>query len=261
MSFTPCIVVPVYNHAEAVRSLVEKLEPLGLPAILVNDGCAPVEADSLRRLAESHDWVQLLEHSQNQGKGAAVMSGLREAFARGFSHALQIDADGQHDTSDIPRFLAVVRKRPEVIVTGRPVYDASVPRGRLIARYLTHAWVWIETLSFTIRDSMCGFRVYPLEPVIDLLERARIGRRMDFDSEILVRLSWMGLSVVSLPTRVIYPAGGQSHFRLVHDNALITRMHVRLFFGMLWRLPQLLGRRLGGFPKPLGLRRGRLDEC
>ena len=261
MSFNACIVVPVYNHAEAARSLVEKLEPFGLPAILVNDGCLPIEADILRGFAESHDWVQLLEHAQNQGKGAAVMSGLREAFARGFSHALQIDADGQHDTDHIPDFLAVAREDPEVIVTGRPVYDSNVPRGRLIARYLTHVCVWIETLSFTIRDSMCGFRVYPLKPVIDLLERTRIGRRMDFDPEILVRLSWMGLPVVSLPTRVTYPAGNQSHFRLVHDNALITRMHVRLFFGMLWRFPLLLGRGIGGFTKPAGSRRSRLDEC
>jgi hypothetical protein len=188
------------------------------------------------------------------------MSGLREAFASGYSHALQIDADGQHDTGDIPRFLALARERPEAVVTGRPVYDASVPRGRLIARNLTHVWVWIETLSFDIRDSMCGFRVYPLRPVVEVLNRSRPGRRMDFDPEILVRLFWAGTPVLTIPTRVIYPLGGQSHFRMVHDNVLITAMHVRLVFGMLWRLPRLLGRKLARVARVLGWGKGKPDE-
>ena len=129
------------------------------------------------------------------------------------------------------------------MITGRPKFDASVPKGRLIARHITHVWVWIETLSFSIQDSMCGFRVYPLEPVVALAARVRLGRRMDFDPEILVRLHWEGLSILSLTTRVIYPAGGQSHFRLWHDNVLISWMHTRLVFGMLWRVARF---RFGG---------------
>ena len=210
----------------------------------MNDGSAAAPTQSLRQLAAAHDWVSVVEHGENQGKGAAVQSGLRAALERGFSHALQIDADGQHDSADIPKFLTWAKESPGAVITGQPVYDASVPRGRLVARYLTHVWVWIETLSFSIRDSMCGFRVYPLAPVVALLDRSRPGRRMDFDPEILVRLSWAGMPIVSMPTRVIYPEGGQSHFRLLQDNVLITLMHVRLVFGMLWRLPRLIGRKL-----------------
>ena len=261
MTFNPCIVVPVYDHADGARTLIGRLVPLGIPVICVNDGSAAAHTQALRQLAATYDWVRVVEHDENQGKGAAVQSGLRAAHESGFSHALQIDADGQHDSGDIPKFLAQAKEDPGAVITGQPVYDASVPRGRLMARYLTHVWVWIETLSFSIRDSMCGFRVYPLAPVIAILDRSRPGRRMDFDPEILVRLSWTGTPIISIPTRVIYPEGGQSHFRLFQDNVLITLMHVRLVFGMLWRLPWLIGRKLMPQGRPRGRRKGRLDEC
>ena len=156
---------------------------------------------------------------------------------------LQIDADGQHDPADIPRFLARARAHPDDVVCGVPRYDASVPKGRLYGRYLTHVWVWINTLSFAIRDSMCGFRVYPLPPVLRLMDEETIGLRMDFDVEVLVRLFWRGIVVHNLPTRVTYPLDGVSHFDVWRDNVRISRMHARLFFGMLRRLPRLLVRR------------------
>ena len=118
-----------------------------------------------------------------------------------------------------------------------------MPKGRLYARYLTHFWVWINSLSLQIRDSMCGFRIYPLPPVLALMDSARIGKRMDFDSDILVRLSWRNQPMRWLPTKVHYPADGLSHFRLFHDNLLISSMHTRLFFGMLMRAPLILWRR------------------
>ncbi len=249
MSFRPCIIVPVYNHGAEAGSLAERLAPLKLPTLIVDDGSDAASAAALAALMRRHDWIQVLRHQENAGKGAAVMTGLRRAGALGFSHALQIDADGQHDTGDIPRFLATAEAYPRALVAGCPLFDASQPKGRHAARYLTQVWVWIETLSFTIRDSMCGFRVYPLAPVGELLQRARLGRRMDFDPEIMVRLHWQGVPIVSLPTRVTYPAGGLSNFRLWHDNYLITRMHIRLVFGMLWRAPRLLVRKLGTRPR------------
>lgn len=244
MTIRPCIVVPVYDHGAAAAALIDRLEALGLPLLLVNDGSSPDCAARLRFLASRHDWVALLEHPTNRGKGSAVLTGLRSAHDRGFSHALQIDADGQHDTDDVPRFLALAARHPQALITGRPVYDPSAPRGRLAGRYITHVWVWIETLSLDIPDSMCGFRVYPLRSVIALADRVSLGRRMDFDPEVAVRLHWEGVPVISVPTRVSYPEGGRSHFRLWHDNWLISCMHTRLVFGMLWRAPRLLLRRL-----------------
>lgn len=245
MSNRTCIVVPVFNHGVGAQALVPKLRRFGLPVILVNDASDDACRAILHGLAAADAEVRVIDHAVNQGKGGAVATGLKAAYEAGFSHALQIDADGQHDAEDIPRFLTLSAAAPEAVIAGVPIYDDSVPRGRLIARYLTHVWVWIETLSLTIRDSMCGFRIYPLAPVVGILTTARLGMRMDFDPEILVRLYWAGVSIRPLPTRVVYPEDGVSHFRLWEDNWLITRMHTRLFFGMIWRLPRLLWRHFG----------------
>jgi glycosyltransferase involved in cell wall biosynthesis len=241
--FAPCVVIPVYNHEHAVGRVLGQVLAHGLPCILVDDGSSAACALVLERLAAAHpDRVVLERHKVNQGKGGAVLSGFARAARDGYSHVLQVDADGQHSVADIPRFLETARARPDAVVAGCPLYDASVPALRLYARYLTHVWVWINTLSLAIRDSMCGFRVYPVAPVLALARRRRLGLRMNFDIEILVRLYWDGIEIVNLPTRVGYPEDGVSHFKAWTDNVLITRLHVSLFLGMLPRLPSLLVR-------------------
>lgn len=243
--FRPIVVIPVYNHAEAIGHMVDGVLGQGQSCLLVDDGSEAGCAAVLDRLAaERPDRVFLLRLVQNQGKGGAVMAGLREALRRGYSHAVQIDADGQHDPADIPAFLRDAEEQPAAVVVGRPIYDASVPKGRLYGRYATHVWVWINTLSLQIRDSMCGFRVYPLAPTVELIDRVNIGRRMDFDSEILVRLHWRGVPMRNRATRVTYPLDGVSHFDVLRDNLRISRMHAKLFFGMLVRSPMLLWRKM-----------------
>lgn len=184
--------------------------------------------------------VTLLHLPQNGGKGAAVMAGLLAARAAGFSHALQIDADGQHDAADVPRFVTAAQAAPAAVIVGQPIYDETVPRARLYGRLLTNVWVWIETLSLTIRDAMCGYRIYPLAAACALIEHVRLPTRMDFDIEILVRLYWRRLAFVTLPTRVVYAEEGLSHFDMLWDNVRISRSHTRLVCGMLLRLPVLL---------------------
>lgn len=239
-----CAVVPVYNHGDTVGAVLAALRCNALPCFIVDDGselgCAQI-LDALE--ATDPEYIQLIRLSCNSGKGAAMAAGLHAAFLDGFTHALQIDADGQHALADIPLFVSLAQRTPDKLICGCPVYDDSVPRARLYGRYATHVWVWINTLSLEIRDSMCGFRVYPLAKTIELLETVRIGRRMDFDTEILVRLVWRGMRLVNQPTQVLYPSGGISHFRVFRDNLLISAMHARLFLGMLWRVPLLLGRR------------------
>ncbi|CAJ1902874.1 hypothetical protein HLBENOHH_03667 [Aeromonas dhakensis] len=250
----PCILIPCYNHAGPLAAVLARLAEFKLPCLLVDDGSEPVAAAALDALAAQHPWVSLLRHSHNQGKGGAVMTGLRRAHELGFSHALQVDADGQHDLTDLPALLAEARQHPAALVSGRPLYDDSVPKGRLYGRYITHVWVWIETLSFVIKDSMCGFRVYPLASTCALLERVALGRRMDFDTEVMVRLHWAGVPMRFVPTRVIYPVDGRSHFRLFRDNLDISWMHTRLVCRLLWDL--LL--RLCRWPARLGARLTRL---
>ncbi|MEZ6971742.1 MULTISPECIES: glycosyltransferase [unclassified Aeromonas] len=250
----PCLLIPCYNHAGPLAAVLARLAEFKLPCLLVDDGSEPVAAAALDALAAQHPWVSLLRHPHNQGKGGAVMTGLRRAHELGFSHALQVDADGQHDLADLPALLAEARQHPAALVSGRPLYDDSVPKGRLYGRYITHVWVWIETLSFAIKDSMCGFRVYPLASTCALLERVALGRRMDFDTEVMVRLHWAGVPMRFVPTRVIYPVDGRSHFRLFRDNLDISWMHTRLVCRLLWDL--LL--RLCRWPARLGARLTRL---
>lgn len=242
-AFEPCAIIPVFDHERTVARVVAGVRESGLVCLIVDDGSSAPCARELDRLARDVPGTRLVRLPANRGKGAAVIAGFREAAALGFTHALQIDADGQHTLADIPRFLEDSRAHPAAVVCGRPQFDASMPRVRRYGRYLTHALVWLETLSFDIPDSLCGFRIYPLEPVMRLLAGGRIGTRMDFDVEILVRLDWQGVPLRWLSTRVVYPLDGVSHFRLVRDNVLMVLLQLRLLLGMLVRLPRLLARR------------------
>ena len=243
-AFRPCVLIPVYNHAGTLAWLLNRVKSSGLPCILVDDGSDTACRDTMVSLRQREaTWVRLVRHGTNQGKGAAVMTGLRRAAAEGFTHAVQIDADAQHNPVDIPKFLDVASRTPRAVIVGCPVYDTSVPKARLYGRYATHVWVWINTLSLEIRDAMCGFRVYPIGPTLALADKVRLGTRMEFDAEVIVRLYWEGVPIVNVPTPITYRADNVSHFHLWRDNLRISRMHACLFFGMLRRLPRLLRRR------------------
>ncbi|MBD2779302.1 glycosyltransferase family 2 protein [Xenorhabdus szentirmaii] len=242
-TMTPCVVIPCYNHGKTMQAVLEQLSSHQLHCFIVDDGSDADTQHRLAFLATSVANVTLIRLEHNQGKGGAVMAGMRAAVAAGYSHALQVDADGQHCLEDIPLFLAKAQQYPASLISGRPMYDVSIPKSRLYGRYITHFWVWVETLSLSIKDSMCGFRVYPLAATLQLLDRKEIGRRMDFDIEIMVRLYWQGTESVFVPTKVTYPENGLSHFDALRDNLSISWMHTRLFFGMLPRIPSLLWRK------------------
>ena len=241
-----CFVIPVYNHPHHIEALVEHLDHFQKPIILVNDGSDAACTTLLYRIAEQHPSVELVEHSYNQGKGQAVITGLRHAHKLGFSHALQLDSDGQHDWQDVAKFLDISAQHPEAMVIGQPIFDESVPKKRLYGRYATHIWVWINSLSFDIKDSMCGFRVYPLASTIQVLNSAKFQPRMGFDSEILVRLKWANVPFINVPTKVIYPEGGISHYHVWRDNLGMSKAHAKLLGGMLIRLPKLLAQKVKG---------------
>jgi polyprenyl-phospho-N-acetylgalactosaminyl synthase len=236
-----CIIVPVYNHPDTLPWLLTGLKESGLHTLFVNDGSDQRCTDIMRKIAAQYGWITLIERNINGGKGAAVKTGLLEADRLGYSHALQLDADGQHNLDDIPRLIELSGEYPEAVISGAPDFQ-DAPLLRVYGRYLTHIWVWINTLSLEIEDSMCGFRVYPLPATIRVIASATTGDRMDFDPEILVRLHWEGVHVIQMRTPVTYPRDGISHFRGIRDNLLISWAHTRLFFGMLVRFPGLLRR-------------------
>jgi glycosyltransferase involved in cell wall biosynthesis len=239
-----CFLIPIYDHGSTIRALVADLAGYGLPIYIVDDGSHDPTRIELLKIRDEFPLVRLSRLPLNSGKGAAVMHGMGQARADGMTHALQIDADGQHDSRDVPRFLERGAARPEALLVGQPIFDASVPRARLYGRALTNFWVCIETLSLAIKDTQCGFRLYPLAAACGVMDEGTLPRRMDFDIAIVVHLAWRGVPVENLPTRVAYPAGGVSHFDVVRDNLRISLVHTLLVFGMLARLPRLLGRKL-----------------
>jgi polyprenyl-phospho-N-acetylgalactosaminyl synthase len=238
VSARACAVVPTYDNPLTVERVVEAVGR-HVPVLVVDDGSAAPARAVLDALA-ARGAATVLRHDRNRGKGAAVKTGLAAARERGFTHALQVDADGQHDLADVPRFLEAAREAPDALVLGEPVFDASVPAGRLRGRKVSIFWTTLETGGRVIADPLCGFRVYPVEAALGAGAR---GDRMDFDAEIAVRMVWGGSPVVNLPTRVRYLApeeGGVSHFRMFRDNVRISWAHTRLCtLGIL---------RLAGFP-------------
>lgn len=239
-----CAIIPVYNHPATIADMVAKLRQQALPVVIVDDGSDAECAGILADIATSDADVALVRLSRNRGKGVAVITGAREALARGYTHFLQIDADGQHDTDAVPAAIDKAQHQPEAMVIGIPVFDASIPRVRLYGRWLTHVLVWTQTWSMAIRDAMCGFRIYPLARFVEIANQHRIGARMDFDIDIAVRLTWAGVPVEHVPVGVHYPVDGISHFKMWRDNLRITLMHLKLLGGMLLRVPCLARQRL-----------------
>lgn len=240
-SFQPCAVIPVFNHHQKIEQVLLRLQEHNLSCIVIDDGSDEICACVLNELAQNYPWVSLQRLPHNAGKGAAVCYGLEYAHQQGYSHALQVDADGQHDLNDVPLFLSCAQQHTTAVISGWRRYDA-MPAPRRSGRKLTDFWVCINTLSRQIKDSMCGYRLYPLAATVALLKRKKIGARMDFDTDILVRLYWQGLEVQNIPTNILYQDDIPSHFDVIKDNVRISWMHTRLFFGMLLRIPQLLMR-------------------
>lgn len=241
-----CVIVPHYEHVDALTAYLPDLLRCGLPVLVVDDGSSPPARRRLQILAAGHDQVTVIERQHNGGKGAAMITGIHTALARGFSHGIGVDADGQHDAGDIVRLMREATDHPGAIVSGLPEFGPDIPRVRLYGRMITNVLVQFETGSTGIRDAMCGFRCYPLARTAAVCDAYRVHLRMDFDPEILVRAAWRGVPIRHVATTVRYPRDGVSHFRMFRDNVLMTMMHVRLILGALVRYPVWLVQRLRG---------------
>jgi glycosyltransferase involved in cell wall biosynthesis len=239
-----CLVIPHYEHLEQFRGVLPELVAQGFPLVVVDDASSSNCFDALEQLLkEQASGATLVRHEVNQGKGGAVITGLRAAKDAGYTHAIQIDADGQHDINGFARLVEEAQRYPEAIICGEPVFDESISKLRFYFRYLTLFLVWLETLSTEIRDALCGFRLYPLDQAMTLLKKDFPGKRMAFDPEILVRALWSNIGLRYIPVKIAYPEDGKSHFHYFGDNLEISWMHIRLVFGMLLRIPFLLTRK------------------
>jgi glycosyltransferase involved in cell wall biosynthesis len=239
----PCLLIPIYNHPDTIGEVVAGLESLSLPCLVVDDGSDRATRAVLADLEAKHLWVRVERRDQNGGRGAALRTGYRRAAELGHSHAIQLDADGQHAATEVPALIEAARRNPDALILGSPRFDESAPASRRYGRWISKLWVWIETCSGEIHDPLCGLRGIPLAPTLRLLDRVPCGDRMDFDPEIAVRLVWAGTPVVNVSTAVRYFEDGVSHFDVWRDNLRISWLHTRLFLGMLPRSPGLVARR------------------
>jgi glycosyltransferase involved in cell wall biosynthesis len=248
-SRTHLVLIPSYNPGRKVFETVSAARAQWAPVWVVVDGSTDGTAAELQKMAASDPHLRVIVRARNGGKGAAVLDGLTEATALGFTHVLAMDSDGQHPADRIPAFMAESAANPKAMVLGEPIFDARAPSIRVKGRKISNWWANLETLWWGIHDSLFGFRVYPIAPLLGLMRRSRWMRRFDFDVEAVVRLSWAGVPVRNLPAQVRYftaAEGGVSHFNYWRDNVLLSSMHARLFAGFLLRLPLLLSRRVLG---------------
>jgi glycosyltransferase involved in cell wall biosynthesis len=246
-SSTHLVLIPSYNPGPQVYETVAAARQAWSPVWVVVDGSSDGTADGLRALAAKDPGLQVHVLKQNSGKGAAVLHGLELAALAGYTHALTMDSDGQHPADLIATFMQRSQARPEAMILGRPVFDASAPLLRVRGRRVSNAWTNLETLGAGVADSLYGFRVYPIAALRDVMQHQRWMRRFDFDTEAVVRLAWRGVKPVNIDAPVKYLSadeGGVSHFRYGRDNMLLTWMHMRLMVEFVLRLPLLLWRKL-----------------
>ncbi len=243
---THLVLIPSYNTGGKLLDTVADARRYWQTVWVVVDGSTDGSGEALAEFSRKSHGLRVFCRRRNGGKGAAVLDGLRAAAADGFTHALIMDADGQHPAPSIPEFIALSRQNPMAMILGVPIFDGSAPRLRVVGRRVSNAWAKLETLG-AIGDSLFGFRVYPIASLKAVMESSRWMRRFDFDVEAAVRLSWRGVPAINHPAPVRYfstEEGGVSHFRYWHDNLVLVAMHIRLMAAFFGRLPQFATRRV-----------------
>lgn len=247
LSSTHLVLIPSYNPGETVFATVAAAREVWNPVWVVVDGSTDGSTEKLLEMAAHDEGLSILVLPVNSGKGAAVLHGIAIALQQGYTHALTMDSDGQHDASMIPEFMASSIQNPGAMILGKPVFDSNAPNIRVQGRKIANWFTDLETCWGGIGDSLFGFRVYPMRPLHGIMLEHRWMRRFDFDPEAAIRLCWYGVKPINIATKVKYlkvEEGGVSHFNYWRDNKLLTWMFTRLFFGFLGRLPRLLWRKL-----------------
>jgi glycosyltransferase involved in cell wall biosynthesis len=238
-STTHLVLIPSYNTGPRLLSTVREALAAWQPVWVVVDGSTDGSADALQTLARAEPALRVIVLPRNGGKGAAVLAGAEAARAAGFTHALVMDADGQHPADRIGDFMRESEAAPGALILGRPVFGPEAPAIRLQGRKLSIGLARFEILGAGIDDPLFGFRVYPLEPMIRALRSTSFARRYDFDPETAVRMFWAGVPTRNVPARCRYlgrEEGGVSHFHYLRDNVRLVWLNTRLITELLlWR--------------------------
>lgn len=245
-SATHLVLIPTYNTGPRLLRTVRETLAVWSPVWVVVDGSTDGSDAPLDALAAANPLLRLLRLPRNGGKGAAVLHGFSHALAAGFTHALVLDADGQHPIDHIAPFMEASAARPDAAILGRPLFGPEVPLERLYGRKLSVGLVHMLCLGRDIADPLFGFRVYPIAATHAVLASITTARRYDFDPEVVVRLFWRGVPPVNFPAPCRYidkADGGISHFHYVRDNLRMIWLHTRLLTRLLFTFPAVLAAR------------------
>ena len=237
------VLIPSYNPGSKIQKTVREARRVWNPVWVVVDGSTDGSLEILENMAQEDQGLRVIKLNHNQGKGAAVHEGTRLAQKEGYTHVLTMDSDGQHPAQLIRAFMARSKASPDSMILGLPVFQADAPSLRVKGRQISNWWANLETLWSGIGDSLFGFRVYPIEPLMEILNHQPFMRRFDFDPEAVVRLRWRGIRAINEPAPVRYftpQEGGVTHFKYGRDNLLLTFMHTRLLIEFIIRLPLLI---------------------
>lgn len=241
MTHKPIVLMPSYNTGVGLlrRTVEEVLASTETPLLVVIDGSNDGTAEMVQELANDFEKLRVLVKPGNEGKGAAVRSGLEHVAAEGFTHALVMDADGQHPADRIDDFVEVSQRNPQAMILGQPVFDEKVPKERLYGRKLSVWMVGLEVAGSAIGDPLYGFRIYPIGPLLDVMSPRGRSNRYDFDPEVAVRLNWAKVPAVKVDAVVKYldsEEEGVSHFHYLRDNVRFVMLHVKLLLEAPFRI-------------------------
>ncbi|ASK79666.1 acyltransferase [Paraphotobacterium marinum] len=238
LAYNPCFLIPCFNHGDKLSKVLSELSLHNYPIIVIDDGSNKETKQTIGELKKKFCFI-VIQLNTNRGKGGALKFGLTYASKNQFTHAIQVDADAQHDLTQIEPLIKLSQSNSLSIISGRPIFGKDAPKSRVYSRYITHIWVWLETCSFKLKDTLCGFRIYPIKSTLKLIKENRIGNYMDFDISIMVYAYWSNIDIKFLPVKVYYDPNNISHFRPFKDNIIISKMHAKQFLQMFYRIPKL----------------------
>lgn len=229
-----CVLIPTYNNAGSLAAVLEKVLAYTTRVVVVNDGSTDGTEDILRRFPQ----VAAISYSPNRGKGIALQTGFKEAAKLGYDYAITMDSDGQHYASDLPCFLDKLEEMPEALIVGaRNLNQENVPVKSSFGNRFSNFWFWVNT-GIQMPDTQSGYRLYPLKK---LASKTYFTRKYEFEIEVMVRASWSGIPVVSVPVSVYYPSPEErvSHFRPLKDFTRISVLNTCLvLIALLWIKPR-----------------------
>ncbi len=232
--YNACVLIPTYNNAGSLDAVVSKVLEHTHQVIIVNDGSTDNTAEILNRFPLIH----MVSYTPNRGKGVALRTGFREAVKRGYDYAITIDSDGQHYAHDLVKFLDQLKETPGALIVGaRNLDQEHVPTKSSFGNRFSNFWFWVNT-GITLPDTQSGYRLYPVKRIEN---KKYVTRKYEFEIEVMVRASWSGIPVVSIPVSVYYPAPEErvSHFRPFKDFTRISVLNTFLvLIALLWIKPR-----------------------